>query len=280
MNIQEVNLVLNQLQLKPQKKFGQNFLTDNNVVQKMISLSEITKSDTVLEIGPGLGSLTEFLVKKAKKVYAIEIEPLFCAYLSKKLSVHNNIEIINDDVLKIDIPKHDKVVSNIPYTITGSIFEKVFFNGNPSSGILIIEKSIANRIFYTENYKTFSRISVSVNAFMKPLLKFEVSRNSFYPPPKIDLSLIKVIPKEDQNLFLTEENRIQFFLKFIAGLMPYKNKNILNALYLFFKANKVDKYSKERISQILKLKNYDSKKVFTFKIEEFIELSKLFYNEN
>ena len=280
MNIQEVNLVLNQLQLKPQKKFGQNFLTDNNLVQKMISLSEITKSDTVLEIGPGLGSLTESLVKKAKKVYAIEIEPLFCTYLTEKLSIHNNIEIINDDVLKIDIPKHDKVVSNIPYTITGSIFEKVFFNANPSSGILIIEKSIANRIFYTENYKTFSRISVSVNAFMKPLLKFEVSRNSFYPPPKIDLSLIKVIPKEDQNLFLTEENRIQFFLKFIAGLMPYKNKNILNALYLFFKANKVDKYSKEKISQIIKLKNYDSKKVFTFKIEEFIELSKLFYNEN
>ena len=280
MNIQEVNLVLNQLQLKPQKKFGQNFLIDSNIVQKMISLSEITKSDTVLEIGPGLGSLTESLVKKAKKVYAIEIEPLFCTYLTEKLSIHNNIEIINDDVLKIDIPKHDKVVSNIPYTITGSIFEKVFFNANPSSGILIIEKSIANRIFFTENYKTFSRISVSVNAFMKPVLKFEVSRNSFYPPPKIDLSLIKIIPKEGQNTFLTEENRIQFFLKFIAGLMPYKNKNILNALYLFFKANKVDKYSKEKISQILKLKNYDSKKVFTFEIEEFIELSKLFYNEN
>jgi len=280
MNIQEVNLVLNQLQLKPQKKYGQNFLTDNNVLQRMISLSEITKNDTVLEIGPGLGSLTESLVKKAKKVYAIEIEPLFCTYLSEKLSIHNNIEIINDDVLKIDIPKHDKVVSNIPYTITGSIFEKVFFNRNPSSGVLIIEKSIANRIFYLENYKTFSRISVTVNAFMTPVSKFEVSRNSFYPRPKIELSLIKVIPKEDQNSFLTEENRIQFFLKFIAGLMPYKNKNLLNALYLFFKANKIDKYSKEKISQIIKTKNYDTKKVFTFRIEEFIELSKLFYNKN
>ena len=280
MNIQEVNLVLNQLQLRPQKRLGQNFLIDNNVLQKIISLSEITKNDIVLEIGPGLGSLTEFLVKKAKKVYAIEIEPLFCTYLSEKLSIYSNIEIINDDVLKIEIPKHNKVVSNIPYTITGSIFEKVFFNRNPPSGILIIEKSIANRIFFTENYKTFSRISVTVNAFMKPVLKFEVSRNSFYPPPKIDLSLIKIIPKDNQNSFLSEEKTILFFLKFIAGIMPYKNKNILNALQIFFKANNVDKYSKEKISQIIKQKNFDNKKVFTFEIEEFIELSKLFYNEN
>ncbi len=280
MNIHEVQRVLNQLQLKPQKKLGQNFLIDTKVIQKIISISDITKNDTILEIGPGLGALTESLVKKAKKVYAIEIESLFCKHLSKLLSTYDNIEIINGDILNIDLPKYDKVISNIPYKITGSIFEKVFFNSSPSPGILTIEKSLADRIFSHGIYKTFSRISVSVNAFLKPILKYGISRNSFYPPPKIKLSLIKVIPKEIQNSFLAKQQKILFFLEFVAGIMPYKNKNILNALFLFFKASKAGTYSKEKISRIIDLKNYNNKKVFMLQIEDFIELSKLFYNEN
>ena len=165
----DVQLILNQLQIKPKKSLGQNFLIDNNVIEKIIDFSEIQAGDVVLEIGPGLGSLTEKLVEKAKNVYAIEIEAKFCHYLEDKFSSYSNIEIINNDILKIELPSCNKVVSNIPYSITGPIFEKVFFNEKPPQGFLTIEQNLADRIFCRRSYKDFSRITISVNSFLKPI---------------------------------------------------------------------------------------------------------------
>ena len=277
MNSTEVKLILKKLDLRPKKHLGQNFLINENLLKKIILLSEISKDDIILEIGPGLGALTEFLVKKAKKVYAIEIDNTLYKFLSEKFSVYNNCEIINNDILKIDIPSHKKVISNIPYTITGPLFEKVFFNQNPPQGILIIEKSIADRIFLTGTYKKFSRISVGVNSYMNPILKIDISRNSFYPAPKIDLNLIKLVPKDELHPFLLEKKSASFFLKFIAGIMSYKNKNLVNALSLYFKADKDNNYNKERISSMLQEKSYGNKKVFNYSIEDLIDISSLFY---
>ena len=278
MNYRDVQLTLNRLNLKPKKHLGQNFLIDENISRKIITTSEITSKDIILEIGPGLGALTESIVKKVKKIYAIEIDPKLSKYLSEKFSVYNNIEIINDDILKINLPKHNKIISNIPYTITGPILEKAFFKQNPPSGILTIEKSIGKRIFLSGNYKEFSRISVSLNAFMKPIIKYNIPRNSFYPLPKIDLLLIKIIPNENLHPFLLDGYSTTFFLNFVAGIMPYKNKNIGNALSYYFKATDQIHYSKEKILQILKNNNYENKKLFKYKIKEFVELSSLFYS--
>lgn len=277
MNYIDVSLILNQLNLKPKKSLGQNFLKSKNVLHKIISLSEISKEDIVLEIGPGLGAITEEIAERAKKVYAIEIDSILSKYLSEKLSKYGNIEIINENILNIDVPRHNKVISNIPYTITGPIFEKVFFKKNPPIGVLIIEKSITDRIFYSSDYKKFSRISVSVNAYMQPTRRVSIPRSSFYPVPNIDLSLIKLLPKEDLQTFLIERESAEFFLKFIAGIMPYKNKNLVNALFLYFKVNKEYNYNKSEIFQIIKEKGFENKKLFDFKIEEIIEISQLFY---
>lgn len=278
MDKREVQFILKQLKINPNKKFGQNFLIDKNVVHKIISFSELSNDDIILEIGPGLGALTEELVKKVKMVYAIEIDHRLHSYLNKKFSNFNNIKIINGNILEIEIPNHTKVVSNIPYSITGPILEKIFYKKEPPLGFLVIEKSIADRIFISENYKNFSRISISANAFMNPVSKLTISKMSFYPIPKISLSLIKIIPKEKINPFLLENDSIDFFLKFIAGIMPYKNKNIVNALDLYFKTLNKRKYTKEEIVKILQKNNYQNKKLFTFKIEEFIEISKSFYS--
>ncbi|MFX1573007.1 MAG: 16S rRNA (adenine(1518)-N(6)/adenine(1519)-N(6))-dimethyltransferase RsmA [Promethearchaeota archaeon] len=277
MNYKEVNLILSKLNLRPKKHLGQNFLIDDNLLKKILFLSEVSKDDIVLEIGPGLGTLTEPLIKNAKKVYAIEINSILSAYLSEKFSVYNNCEVINSDILKIDIPPHNKVISNIPLTITGPIFEKVFFKQDPPQGILVIEKSIANRIFLTGNYKMFSRITVGVNTFLTPILKIDISKNSFYPSPKIDLNLIKLVPKENLNPFLLKKERASFFLKFISGIMPYKNKKLVNALTMFFKANKNNNYNKERISSLLYEKNYGNDRIFTYSIEDLINICILFY---
>jgi len=272
MNKSNVQLILKQLKIRPKKRLGQNFLIDRNIGDKIIRESELSGDDIVLEIGPGLGILTELLVRNVKKVYAIEIESKFCAYLFEKLAEFDNIEIINADILKVELPFCNKVVSNIPYSITGPLLEKVFFKHNPPQGILTVEKNIAERIFFKEDYKNFSRITISLNTFMEPIEKFNISRTCFYPTPKIDLALIKIKPKKDLNPFLLDNDNKNFFLKFIAGIMPYKNKNIANALKLYLKNDK------QEILKILSKNNFENKKIFNLTLEDLIRLSKLFIN--
>ena len=278
MNFKDVELILNQLDFKPKKHLGQNFLTSRNIIDKIIKVSDISREDIILEVGPGIGALTKPLIEKAKKVYAVEIDPILSEYLSEKFSVHDNIEIINDDILRIDIPSHNKVVSNLPYKITGPILEKLFFKATAPQGILTIEKSIANRFFLSGNYKDFSRISIGLNAFMNPVVKYSIPRNSFYPIPKIDLALVKIIPKENLNQMLLNKESVQYFLGFIAGIMPYKNKNLVNALYLSFKVTRDSYYTKEKILNILQKENFENKKLFNYEIEKFIELSRIFHS--
>ena len=272
MNKRDVQLILKQLNIRPKKSLGQNFLIDKNIAKKIIKESELSDNDVILEIGPGLGVLTELLVEEVHKIYAVEIKPKFCEYLSTRFANYNNIEIIEGDILKIQIPRINKVVANIPYSITGPILEKVFFKSNPPQGIITIERNIANRIFSERNYKTFSRITVSFNSFMQPVSNYSISRNSFYPLPKIDLSLIKLMPKEVIHQFLMNPENIDYYLKFIAGIMPYKNKNLANALELYLKRDKTE------ILQILSNNNFENIKLFSLRIEDFIELSKIFLN--
>ncbi|MHA1659794.1 MAG: 16S rRNA (adenine(1518)-N(6)/adenine(1519)-N(6))-dimethyltransferase RsmA [Promethearchaeota archaeon] len=278
MNKKEIQLILQKLSIKPKKSLSQNLLIDKNILNVILSESEISKDDIILEVGSGLGVLTEKIVKKAKKVYAVEIDSRFYSYLANKFSTFNNIEIINKDILKMDIPSHDKCVSNVPYSITGPLIEKIFFKSKPPQGILMIEKSIADRIFFDGTYKNFSRITVSLNSFMKPIRKREISRNCFYPIPNIDISLIKIVPKENINPFLLENEKKVFFLKFVAGVMPYKNKNIINAVNLFLKSYKKLNFKKENIIKILQENNIANNKLSSLKINDFIELSRLFYN--
>ena len=276
MDFKDLQRILFQLDFKPKKHLGQNFIIDINIIHKIINLSNVTHEDIILEIGPGLGGLTDVLVEKAKKVYAIETDPILSKYLVEKFSNQNNIEIIPGDILKVEIPFHTKVVSNIPYKITGPILETIFFKKNPPQGILTIENSIAVRLFLSQNYKNLSRISIGLNTFMKPISKYVIPRVSFFPIPKIDLALIKLIPKENLDPSLHKQESIRLYLKLIAGVMPYKNKNIVNALHLFFKVNKNNTFTKEKIRNILEQNNLENKKLFNYKIDEFIELNKIF----
>jgi 16S rRNA (adenine1518-N6/adenine1519-N6)-dimethyltransferase len=278
MNYREVQLILDQLKFKPKKSLGQNFLIDKNVLDKIVAESNISSDDIILEVGSGLGALTTRLIERAKKTYAIEIDPILCKYLEEKFSAYKNIEIINRDILKADLPFHNKVVANIPYTITGPILEKVFFKSDPPEGIMIIEKKISKRIFFKGDYKNFSRITIGVNSFMKPIFMRDISSHCFYPVPKIKLSLIKIIPKEHISKFLLEESKRNFFLRLIAGIMPFKNKNISNALELFFRNNKIRNFEKEKIIGLLDEINLNDDKVFSFEVDQLIQISKLIFN--
>jgi len=278
MNRKEVQFILRQLNFTPKKKFGQNFLIDSKVLHKIISEANLNEDDIVVEIGAGLGVITSELILNAKKVYSYEIDSTLFQYMREKFSDLRNIELINQDILQVKIPYHNKVVSNIPYTLTGPIIEKVFYNEQPPEGVLIIEKSIANRIFLSAAYKDFSRITVTFNAFMEPLKKQIISSNCFYPRPKIDLALIKVKPREKVKSFLLEKENIDFFLRFTAGIMPYKNKNLVNALELFFKNKNSFHFSKIELLEFLKEFNIQNKKLFQFNVDDLIDICAQIFN--
>ena len=170
------------------------------------------------------------------------------------------------------------MVSNIPYSITGSIFEKVFYSAQPPEGILTLEESIANRIFAKQNYKDISRITISANSFLDPKKKKKIPRKSFYPIPKINLALIKVVPKENIDPNLGNDHFKKFYLRFIAGIMPYKNKNVINALNLFVKRERELDLNKNVLKEILENNSIKDNKVFENDIDRFIKLSKILYN--
>ncbi|MHA1459550.1 MAG: ribosomal RNA small subunit methyltransferase A, partial [Promethearchaeota archaeon] len=238
MNKSEVLYLLKQLGIRPNKDLGQNFLINKKTVSKIILESNIKITQSILEIGPGLGALTEDLVKKSNPIYAYEIDSVLFSYLSNKFSSYENLKLYNEDILKVKLPSTNIIISNIPYSITGPIFEKVFYNSQPPRGALIIENSIAERLFNRNNYKSFSRITVTFNAFMIPVKKFKISRFDFFPPPNIDLSLVIVEPRKAIDQLLLSDDGRTFFLKFVAGIMPYKNKNMVNALKYFLKNDK------------------------------------------
>jgi 16S rRNA (adenine1518-N6/adenine1519-N6)-dimethyltransferase len=277
MNRHETLSVLKRLNISPKKKLGQNFLVDENILKKILSAAQITKDDIILEIGAGLGALTSKLIERAKKVYAYELDETLYRFLKDKFASFSNIHLFNEDILSADLPHHNKVVSNIPYTITGPILEKVFYNAFPPSGTIIIEKSLADRIFSQKTYKNFSRISINFNAFMIPTQKISISPNAFFPSPKIELSMIKAVPKKKINPFLQSERTRTFFLNFASGIMPYKNKNLSNAIYSYLNTTKSRKLTKGELKQYLASINFIDTKLNRYGYEDFIVLSEKFY---
>lgn len=277
LNLTETRLILNKIGVIPNKRLGQNFLTDRNILIKMIKEAEISKEETVLELGAGLGALTTELEKKAKKVYAYEIDKILYQYLKDKFSISKNVEIINADVLKSNIPPHDKIVSNIPYTITGPILENFFYKENSPVGIMIIENSLSKRISDLKKYKNFSRIGVTFNAFMDLINKYQISRNCFYPIPGIDLALIKIKPKTPLRTFLKEPLKRKFFIEFIAGITPYKNKTFSNSLKLYIKNKSSLALTKSDILKFIKSNSISDEKVFHKEIDELITTCELLF---
>ncbi|MCJ7649752.1 MAG: 16S rRNA (adenine(1518)-N(6)/adenine(1519)-N(6))-dimethyltransferase RsmA [Candidatus Lokiarchaeota archaeon] len=277
MNLTETRLILNTIGVIPKKSLGQNFLIDRNVLNKMINEAEISQEEIILEIGAGLGALTTELEKKAKKVYAYEIDKILYQYLKDKFSTSTNVEIINADALKSNIPPHDKIVSNIPYTITGPILENFFYKENSPVGIMIIENSLSKRILDPKKYKNFSRIGVTFNAFMDLINKYQISRNCFYPIPSIDLALIKIKPKTTLKPFLKEPIKRKLFIEFIAGITPYKNKTLSNSLKLYLKNNTSLALTKSDIIKFIKSNSISDEKVFHKEIDELIATCELLF---
>lgn len=271
-----VKEVLSQHGFKFSKSLGQNFLIDGNIVRKIVSESNITKDDYVLEIGPGMGTLTEELGLHAKKVVAIELDDSLLPILDQTLAPYDNIEIVHGDILKIDLPKlieeklnggPVKVVANLPYYVTTPIIAKLIEEGlNLESITVMVQKEVADRMASKPGSKVYGSLSVFVNFYSDPKVIVKVPKTVFMPQPKIDSSVIKLTLKKE----LPDIDREKFF-KVVKAAFSKRRKTIINCLSSY--GFDIDK---ETIRQALESLNINpEERAENLSVEEFMNISKI-----
>jgi 16S rRNA (adenine1518-N6/adenine1519-N6)-dimethyltransferase len=190
--------LLSKYETRPSKGLGQNFLIDKNTLRKIIEAADIKPNDIILEVGPGVGTLTQKLAQKAKKVIAIEKDETMVEILKKTLKDFNSIKIINADILETNTqhltPNTYKVVANIPYYLTSPLIRKFLESNNPPNEIiLMLQKEVAQRI--CAKVPKMSILAVSVQFYADSKIISYVSKNCFWPAPKVDSAIIKITPQ-------------------------------------------------------------------------------------
>ncbi len=222
---------LEELGLRPSRQLGQHFLVDKEVAIRQVEAAGIDSKDTVLEVGPGMGILTEEIVKKARKTIAIEKERAFKGYLGGRFSDYK-FEVIQGDALNVEFPEFDKVVSNIPFNISSPLTFKLL-QREFKIGVLMYQKEFADRMVAEVGEKNYSRLSVMVSTKAKVKKLFDVSRNRFYPPPRVDASVVAIEPGKSIYQITHEE----VFENVVRELFNYRRKTIKNALKYGFGLN-------------------------------------------
>ena len=229
--------VLNKYKFIFQKKFGQNFLIDEHVLGKIIRSAEITEDDFVVEIGPGIGTLTQYLAASAREVAAIEIDDALIPILEDTLSAYDNVTVIHEDVLKVDLcklaeekngGKPIKVVANLPYYITTPIIMGLFENHVPVENITImVQKEVADRMKTGPGSKDYGALSLAVQYYAKPELVANVPPNCFMPRPRVGSAVIR-LTRHAEVPVQAEDEKLMF--QMIRASFNQRRKTLVNGL--------------------------------------------------
>ena len=229
--------VLQKYKFNFQKKFGQNFLIDTHVLDKIIRESGVTKDDLVIEIGPGIGTMTQYLCESAREVVAIEIDKNLIPILQDTLSAYDNVTVINEDVLKVDIKKLAeeknngkpvKVVANLPYYITTPIIMGLFESHVPIDSITImVQKEVADRMQEGPGSKEYGALSLAVQYYAKPEIVANVPPNCFMPRPNVGSAVIRLICHEKSLVEVEDE---KFMFDIIRASFNQRRKTLVNGL--------------------------------------------------
>lgn len=238
--IEETRFIMKKYHITANKNYGQNFLIDKNIVNKIVESASISKEDLVIEIGPGLGTLTSSLIEKAGKIICIELDKKMLAILNDRFSLYENFELINNDVLKVDLKslleenlkefKTAKVVANLPYYITTPIIMKLLEDKLPLESITVmVQKEVAERLTQIPGGKNSGAITHSIYYYTEPILVASVPNSSFIPSPKVDSSVIHLaLLKAPRTLPMNED----LFFKVIKTAFLQKRKTLLNTLLI------------------------------------------------
>ena len=220
-----------------QKRFGQNFLIDGNVVEKIVRETGITKDDFVLEIGPGIGTMTQILCENAREVAAVEIDKNLIPILAETLAPYDNVTVINEDILKVDVRKLAeeknggrpiKVVANLPYYITTPIIMGLFESHVPLESITImVQKEVAQRMQVGPGTKDYGALSLAVQFYADAQIVLKVPASCFMPRPNVDSAVIKLVRHEDAPVKVKDE---QFMFRVIRAAFNQRRKTLANSL--------------------------------------------------
>lgn len=229
--------VINKYSFAFQKKFGQNFLIDSNILENIVKSAEVTKDDFVLEIGPGIGTMTQYLCEAARQVVAVEIDKMLIPILQDTLSEYDNVEVINQDVLKVDIKslaeeknggKPIKVVANLPYYITTPIIMGLFESGVPIESITImVQKEVADRMQTGPGTKDYGALSLAVQYYADAKVMLTAPAQCFMPRPNVDSAVIKLTRHQNPTVDVKDE---KLMFKIIRASFNQRRKTLVNGL--------------------------------------------------
>lgn len=252
--------VLQKYHFNFQKKFGQNFLIDSNVLENIVTAADISKEDCVLEIGPGIGTMTQYLAESAREVIAVEIDKMLIPILKDTLSAYSNVTIIQDDILKVDIQKlvNDKndgkpikVVANLPYYITTPIILGLFESGVPLQSITImVQREVADRMQVGPGTKEYGALSLAVQFYAKPEIMLNVPATCFMPRPNVGSAVIKLERYQKKPVDVKDEH---FMFQLIRASFNQRRKTLVNGL-----SAGIPEVTKEKVVSALEKMNLSS----------------------
>lgn len=278
-NPQKTIEVIKKYEFAFQKKFGQNFLIDSHVLDKIIAAADITKDDCVVEIGPGIGTLTQYLAEAAREVISVEIDKMLIPILEDTLSAYPNVTVINQDILKVDLEKlvqeHNggkpvKIVANLPYYITTPIIMGLFEKHVPVTSITVmVQKEVAQRMQAGPGTKDYGALSLAVQYFAEPYIAANVPPNCFMPRPKVGSAVIRLTSHEVPPVQARDE---AMMFRVIRASFNQRRKTLVNGLN-----NAPDiPYSKDQILEALRKMNLsESIRGEVLTLEQFAQLTDL-----
>jgi 16S rRNA (adenine1518-N6/adenine1519-N6)-dimethyltransferase len=262
-----------ELKIFPRKRFSQNFLINLKAAKRIVDYLDLKPGQKVLEIGPGKGVLTKYLLEKKAEVFGVELDRDLCKYLQEEFRDNENLKVINQDILKFDLKKlaekegNIKVIGNLPYQITSPILEYLIRNREMIDlSILTVQKEVAKRICAKPDTSDWSPLSIGVQLFSNPEILFSLKPNSFYPAPKVDSAVLRLkflpIPKV--------EVKLPFFSNFVKTLFSSRRKNLLNSL------SKALNWDKKKVKTLLGKSGIEEKRrAETLSLEELAGLYRL-----
>ena len=273
--LKETKFIMDKYHITANKNLGQNFLIDDEAVSGIVEAAKVSKEDLIIEIGPGLGTLTKELLEKAGKVVCIELDKRMIEILNDRFSMYNNFEIINDDVLKVDLREliqkenmpHTKIVANLPYYITTPIIMKLLEDRLDIERITVmIQKEVADRLVTEPGIGDTGAITYAIHYFTKPRKVLDVPNTSFIPAPKVNSTVITLEVLKEPSVETIDEEKLFEVIK-IAFMQ--KRKTLLNAL-----SNSGKFGTKDNIAKILLNLGVDTKiRPENLTLEQFAKIS-------
>lgn len=275
--LKETRFIMNKYHISANKNLGQNFLIDDEIVLEIINVANLSKDDLVIEIGPGLGTLTKELLERAGQVTCIELDKRMIEILKDRFSMYNNFELINNDVLKVDLKEiikntnllNVKIVANLPYYITTPIIMKLLEERLDIQTITVmIQKEVADRLITKPGTADTGAITYAIHYYSEPRRVLEVPNTAFMPEPKVNSSVIQLKILKEPKVKIKDEEKL---FDLIKTAFMQKRKTLVNGL------TNSNKYgSKEQIEQALISLHIDLKiRPEKLTLEQFAELSKI-----